>query len=94
MLRVGRHYKIAYVTRSRPMADLWLVLAFGAALVLAAVVLVYSARVNGALPPPLATAARLSFLLLWAAYTGSALMAVNSLPIPSPFRFEARPLFG
>ena len=57
--------------RSRPAADLWTGSGLGAAFFLAAVVL--AAEGNDA---ALAATARLSFLLFWAAYAGSALTAL------------------
>ena len=58
--------------RSRPAADLWTGSGLGAAFFLAAVVLAGRQGTDAAL----AATARLSFLLFWAAYTGSALTAL------------------
>ena len=62
--------------RSKPAADLWMGLAFGAALVLAAVVLAVLGAGERGTKAALAATARLSFLLFWAAYAGSALTAL------------------
>ena len=62
--------------RSRPAADLWMGSAFGAALVLAAVVLAVLGAGERGTNAALAATARLSFLLFWAAYAGGALTAL------------------
>jgi hypothetical protein len=75
--------------RSRPAADLWMGLAFGAALVLAAVVLAVLGAGERGTNAALAATARLSFLLFWAAYTGSALMALFGATF-QPLKLRAR----
>jgi hypothetical protein len=62
--------------RSRPTADLWIGSAFGAALVLAAVVLAVLGAGERGTNAALAATARLSFLLFWPAYSGGALTAL------------------
>jgi hypothetical protein len=62
--------------RPRPTAYLWMGSAFGAALVLAAVVLAVLGTSEPGTKAALAATARLSFLLFWAAYAGTALTAL------------------
>ena len=62
--------------RSRPAAVLWMGLAFGAALVLAAVVIMVLGTGERGTKAALATTARLSFVLFWGAYAGSPLTAL------------------
>ena len=61
---------------SRPAANLWIGSAFGAALILAAVVLAVLGTGERGTNAALAATARLSFLLFWAAYAGNALTAL------------------
>ena len=62
--------------RSRPTGVLWMGSAFGAALVLAAGVLAVLGAGEPGTNAALAATARLSFLLFWAAYAGTALTAL------------------
>src|SRR5208283_1976258 len=75
--------------RSRPAVDLWMGSAFGTALVLAAVVLAVLGTGERGTNAALAATARLSFLLFWAAYTGSALMAIFGATF-QPLKLRAR----
>jgi hypothetical protein len=62
--------------RSKPVAALWMGWAFCAALVLAVAVLALLGAGERGTKAALAATARLSFLLFWAAYSGSALTAL------------------
>ena len=75
--------------RSRPAADLWMGMAFGTALVLAAVVLAVLGAGERGTNAALAATARLSFLLFWAAYAGSALTALFGAAF-QPLKLRAR----
>ena len=62
--------------RPRPVAALWMGSAFGAALAVAAGVLVVAGTGEKGIDAALRATARLSFLLFWVAYAGSAMASL------------------
>jgi hypothetical protein len=75
--------------RSKPVAALWMGWAVCAALVLAAVVLALLGAGERGTKAALAATARLSFLLFWAAYSGSAVTALFGVRF-QPLKERAR----